>query len=135
MLTAKEYEKLIATIMEKYDYPDYPVKVRFSNMLGSIAYIKTFQREITISKSWFACNGADFAVYILKHEIAHLKYPNHSLAFKRECLRLGIKAKAKLKNKDFIAHNWNVPAGVTMNGILSMPKTICCKFEDCKELV
>lgn len=138
MLTETEYEKLATVIMTKYEYPVpiHGVVVMFSKMRESIAYIRLSNKTIVLSHDWFDCNGADFAVYILKHEIAHIKYPDHSPAFKRECLRMGIRAKATLKPKDFVNHGWHVPVGLKMNGVISkwVPRQYC-RYQDCEALV
>jgi len=137
MLTVAEYEDLASTILDKYEYPFHRVVVRLSKkMKRGIAHVKISKKTITLSFDWFDCNGADFAVYILKHEIAHLKYPDHSPAFKRECLRMGIKSKAILKNKDIAKYGWHAPDGLKMDGIATRwaPRQYC-RYEDCEELV
>ena len=137
MLTVEEYEDLASIILEKYEYPVHSVTVKFSKrMVESIAYNDVRERAITLSYDWFNCNGADFAVYILKHEIAHIKYPDHSPAFKRECLRMGIRARAMLKPRDFVNHGWHVPVGMKMNGIVSQWVPVqYCRYQDCEALV
>ena len=106
MLTTEEYEKLVSEIMEKYQYPNYDIKVRFNNMLSNFAYINITKREITLSRGWFNCNGAGFAVHIIKHEVAHMKYPDHSERFKMECKRMKIRAVAAYTDEDFERLGW-----------------------------
>jgi predicted metal-dependent hydrolase len=137
MLTVAEYEDLASTILEKYEYPLRTASIRISKRLReSIAYNDISKKTITLSHDWFDCNGADFAVYILKHEIAHFKYPDHSPAFKRECLKMGIRARATLKPKDFVNHGWHVPVGMKCNGVVSrwVPRQYC-RYQDCEALV
>lgn len=124
MLTAREYENLVNLIMNKYDY-DGRAKVNISKRLkNTIAHIRISSKQITISESWFSCNGPEFAVNILKHEIAHMKVPDHSPKFKAECLRMGIRTKAMLTDEDIIKKGWNLP-----------DRKLSCKYnlDDCKK--
>lgn len=133
MLTVREYENLILGIMQKYGYEPRPISVRISPTLkSSIAYVAMSKGQFTLSGPWFSCNGATFAMHVLKHEVAHLKFRGHGAAFKQECLRMGIHGVAILKRQE----GWNSPAGKSWSGIRSdwAPATYC-KFEDCKRLV
>ena len=142
MLTTAEYEDLVSEILKKYGYLDHDIKVVIhKNLTSSIAYIHTGLKVITLSHDWFNCNGADFAVYMLKHEIAHLKYHNHGAAFKAECLRMGIRAKARIGPKDFANHDWHWLVRARRGRItastfdsLWVPAQYC-RYKDCEKLV
>lgn len=137
MLTETEYEELAKLIMTKYGYPFHEVMVILDKQpKHSIAYICPWVLTIHLSPAWFKCNGADFAVHILKHEIAHIKYSGHGPAFKAECLRMGIRTKAMLRNKDFNNHGWHFPKGHIVCGKLVewAPAQYCC-YKDCEALI
>lgn len=133
MLTASEYVELIVGIMDRYGYAPRTISVRISPTLkSSIAYVTASKGKFTLSGPWFSCNGSDFAMHVLKHEVAHLKYHGHGADFKRECLRMGIRAAAQLKRQN----GWNAPAGKCWSGVRSdWAPAIYCKFDDCEKKI
>lgn len=137
MLTVSEFHDLATLILTKYEYPFHEVAIVFDKQpKHSIAYVCPWALTIHLSPAWFKCNGADFAVHVLKHEIAHIKYSGHGPAFKAECLRMGIRGKAVLKNKDFNNHGWHFPKGHIVCGKIVewAPAQYCC-YKDCETLV
>ena len=75
-------------IAEMYGYPRPIIKLssRLKRTHGTCDY---FTRIITLSTVYCEIETDEVIINLLKHEIAHLKHPNHGPDFKRACMYMG----------------------------------------------
>ncbi len=79
---------------------------------------------ITLNKSFCDSNTDKIVVDLLKHEISHLKYPNHGCDFEKECKRTGI-----LRHIRFDHSLLKTSRGISLYNCSS-----CNKIDSCNEI-
>ena len=91
----KQMEDIHLNICNKYGYK--PVPISLNDRLKAIAgrCIKCFNSDndyIELSTKFIEVNDwrIDVLTALIKHEIAHLKHPNHGPGFTAECKRMGL---------------------------------------------
>ena len=72
----------------KYGYVER-VEVKYNPRL-QVAGRCNYTNIIEVSTKWVVANNQRFIVRVLKHEIAHLHFHTHGMAFNRECRRMHI---------------------------------------------
>ena len=90
----KQMENIHLNICNEYGYKPVPISLndRINNTIGNCIYHINGNKEIEISTKFIECNNwrIDVLTALIKHEIAHLKHPNHGPGFTRECQRMGL---------------------------------------------
>lgn len=101
----KQMEDIHLNVCNEYGYKPVPISLndRFTNTLGhcvlhGLNYSKNY---IELSTKYMEANNwnNEILTALIKHETAHLKYPNHGYDFTKECHRMGLKGNHT--NKEF----------------------------------
>ncbi len=74
-------------ISELYNYPK--VKIILTNNISAIGECYYWIKEIHLNKRKCEAHTEKYVYNLIKHEIVHLKYPDHSLNFTKECRNIG----------------------------------------------
>jgi predicted SprT family Zn-dependent metalloprotease len=80
-------DKLCELICEEYKY-DKPIIVL--DDIDSFGYCYRSKKKIVLNRTLCELNYTEIIKDLLKHEVAHLRYPNHGKDFEAECKRMGI---------------------------------------------
>lgn len=82
----EDIQQIANNISEKYGYPK--IIIEFNNKVG-LGECDTTNTKITLNKRKCEVHSEKYVTNLLKHEFAHIKHPNHSTEFVRECQRMG----------------------------------------------
>jgi len=92
----KQMEDIHLNVCNEYGYKPVPISLngRLKAIAGRcIRYSYGDNRNhIELSKQFIECNDwrIDVLTALIKHEVAHLKHPNHGYGFTAECRRMGL---------------------------------------------
>ena len=103
----QEIQRLADGICYKYDYPK--ARIEMSSRLKKCWGLCFIQRKmIRLNKKFIELNSKEIVIDLLKHEICHLKHPNHGGGFVQACAEMGTKNHVWKQHPDTvrIKHKW-----------------------------
>ena len=90
----KQMENIHLNVCNEYGYKLVPISLndRLKAIAGRCIRYSINGDYIELSKNFIEVNNwrIDVLTALIKHEIAHLKYPDHGYGFTKECARMGL---------------------------------------------